>query len=407
MVRIYLLTLTGVNRNGISADLMRILAAHCARLLDIGQAVIHDSLSLGVLIGLEGDVSIDKILADCRAAFDTRGLITRSQAIAAEEYDSWVQHRGQQKHVLTLLAREINPHALAEVTSLLAANRLDIYHVTRLTGRIPLDALNNHSQACIEILVRGSVADERAFRAELMGLAATLDIDLAWQRDDIFRRNRRLVAFDMDSTLIRQEVIDELADEAGVGESVRAITTAAMRGEMDFDESLRRRVALLEGLPEAALQRVAARLELNDGAERLMSRLRHLGLKTAIISGGFGYFGEQLRLRLKMDYVFSNQLEIVEGKLTGRILGSVVNGQRKAELLGQIAAREGLSLSQVIAVGDGANDLPMLGIAGLGIAFHAKPLVRETASHSLSLLGLDAILYMMGLSDTDEPNEPN
>lgn len=236
-----------------------------------------------------------------------------------------------------------------------------------------------------------------------MDLAAHLDVDLAYQRDDLFRRNRRLVVFDMDSTLIKQEVIDELAKEAGVGEQVSRVTERAMAGEIDFDESLVERVALLQGLPESALERVADRLELNEGVERLMQRLNQLGMKTAILSGGFNYFGDKLRQRLNMDYVHANRLEIIDGKLTGKVIGEIVNGECKARLLTEIAAIEGLVSDQVIAVGDGANDLPMLAKAGLGIAFHAKPLVRETASHSLSRLGLDAILYLMGYSDADQP----
>lgn len=402
-IQIYLLSVNGVNRNGISSALTRILARHKARVLDIGQAVIHDSLSLGVLIGLESGADIQNIEEHCRSEFDEIGLRIRSQEISTDDYQSWVAQHGQQKHVLTLLAREISAEVLAEVTSLLAEQGLDIYHITRLTGRIPIESLDKGAQACIEILVRGGVTNESQFQQQLMELATHLDVDLAYQRDDLYRRNRRLVVFDMDSTLIKQEVIDELAKEAGVGEQVSRVTERAMAGEIDFDESLRERVALLEGLPETALLNVASRLEMNEGAERLMQRLNQLGMKTAILSGGFSYFGESLRKRLNMDYVHANELEIVDGKLTGKVKGEIVNGACKARLLAEIAAQEGLVLEQVIAVGDGANDLQMLGKAGLGIAFHAKPLVRETASHSLSRLGLDAILYLMGYSDADNP----
>lgn len=403
MIQIYLLSVTGVNRNGISSALTGILARQGARVLDIGQAVIHDSLSLGVLIGLDADADIRLIEEECRKDFDALALKVRSQSISLDDYQSWVEQHGQQKHVLTLLAREISAEVLAQVTSMLAGHDLDIYHITRLTGRIPIENLDNGAQACIEFLVRGSVGNESGFQQELMELATHLDVDLAYQRDDLYRRNRRLVVFDMDSTLIKQEVIDELAKEAGVGEQVSLVTERAMLGEIDFDESLRERVGLLKGLPESALKKVADRIELNLGAERLMTRLNQLGMKTAILSGGFSYFAEELRQRLNMDYFHANKLEILDGKLTGKVLGEIVNGSCKARLLAEIAAKEGLVLEQVIAVGDGANDLEMLGKAGLGIAFHAKPLVRENASHSLSRLGLDAILYLMGYSDADHP----
>lgn len=404
MIQIYLLSVTGINRNGISSALTSILARHAARVLDIGQSVIHDSLSLGVLIGLDSGSDIQVIKEECQKEFDDLGLRVRSQPISAEDYQNWVAQHGQQKHVLTLLAREISADVLAEVTGLLAQNGLDIYHVTRLTGRISIEKIGDGAQACVEVLVRGGVEDESEFQQRLMDLAAHLDVDLAYQRDDLFRRNRRLVVFDMDSTLIKQEVIDELAKEAGVGEQVSRVTERAMAGEIDFDESLVERVALLQGLPESALERVADRLELNEGVERLMQRLNQLGMKTAILSGGFNYFGDKLRQRLNMDYVHANRLEIIDGKLTGKVIGEIVNGECKARLLTEIAAIEGLVSDQVIAVGDGANDLPMLAKAGLGIAFHAKPLVRENASHSLSRLGLDAILYLMGYSDADQPN---
>lgn len=400
-MRIYLLSISGDNASGISSSLMRLLASHCARVLDIGQAVIHDSLSLGVLVALEDDSNLQALKTACSEQFEPRGLRVRFKLVEAPDYQQWVAQHGQQKHVLTLLARELDPQAIAQVTALMAQQGLDIYHITRLTGRIPLEQIDEGAQACVEFLVRGKVSDETGFRDQLMGLASTLDVDLAWQKDNLYRRNRRLVVFDMDSTLIKQEVIDELAVEAGVGDEVKQVTAAAMRGEIDFDESLRRRVALLEGLPVSALDRVGERLELNNGAERLMQKLNQIGLRTAILSGGFTWFGDRLRQRLKMDHMHANSLEIIDGKLTGRVTGTIVNGEEKARLLEAIAQEEGLCLDHVIAVGDGANDLPMLAKAGLGIAFHAKPVVRESASHSLSQLGLDAILYLMGYSDAD------
>jgi phosphoserine phosphatase len=255
------------------------------------------------------------------------------------------------------------------------------------------------SKACVEFTVRGELSDSSAFRSNLLEVAGALDVDLAFQEDNMYRRNRRLVAFDMDSTLIEAEVIDELAIEAGVGEQVSAITERAMRGELDFSESFRARVALLKGLEEQALEQVAGRLKITEGAEHLISTLHTLGYKTAILSGGFTYFARHLQARLGIDYVYANELDILDGRVTGEVTGAIVDGVRKAELLRELASDEGVDLEQVIAVGDGANDLPMLSIAGLGIAFRAKPLVQQSAEQSISTLGLDAILYLLGFSD--------
>jgi phosphoserine phosphatase len=276
---------------------------------------------------------------------------------------------------------------------------LNIDSINRLSGRIPLGELPPLSKACVEFSLRGPLADESAFRKDLMETASHLEVDLAFQRDNMYRRNRRLVAFDMDSTLIEAEVIDELASAAGVGEQVSAITERAMRGELDFAASFRERLALLEGLEEQALVRIAGNLKVTEGAEHLIDTLKSLGYKTAILSGGFTYFAEFLQQRLGIDYVHANELDVADGRLTGKVVGDIVDGERKAFLLKELAAREGLKLEQVIAVGDGANDLPMLSAAGLGIAFRAKPVVQQSAEQSISTLGLDAILYLLGISD--------
>jgi phosphoserine phosphatase len=300
-----------------------------------------------------------------------------------------------------LLARKIEPEHLAAVATVTSGSGLNIDKILRLSGRMELDESEQLGRACVEFSVRGEPKDAVQFKSALLELAGTYDIDIAYQEDNIFRRNRRLVVFDMDSTLIDAEVIDELAYEAGVGDQVAAITEAAMQGEIDFKASFTQRMALLKGLDTKVLQSVAERLRLNEGAEHLISTLKKLGFKTAIVSGGFTFFGEYLQQRLGVDYVYANQLDIEDGRVTGRVTGEIIDGQRKAELLREIAQREGLMLQQVIAVGDGANDLPMLSIAGLGIAFRAKPLVKASAKQSISNLGLDGILYLLGYSDKD------
>ena len=264
---------------------------------------------------------------------------------------------------------------------------------------MPLVENDETTKACVEFSLKGT--PDESFREQLLALCADLDIDVALQEDSIFRRNRRLIAFDMDSTLIRTEVIDELAILAGVGDEVAAITERAMHGELDFSQSLAQRVSLLKGLKESALAEVAAALPLSEGVEHLFQILNRLGYKTAVLSGGFDYFGKVLQQKLGIDYVFANRLEIVDGELTGRVIPPVVDAVRKADLLRDIAKKEGILMQQTIAVGDGANDLAMLDAAGLGIAFHAKPLVRESAGHSISNLGLDSLLYLMGFRDRD------
>ena len=401
MSEIILINLTGPDGPGITRQLGAILADHDVRILDIGQSVIHDTLTLGILIEVPPESESHPVLKDVLFKAHAWELQARFTPISLDEYETWVDAHGKQRHILTLLGRQLSARHLSGVGEVTSRHGLNIDHITRLSGRVSVRAPDESQRSCVEFSVRGSPEDPSRLRADLMQLATELDADIAFQVDDIFRRNRRMVAFDMDSTLIQTEVIDELAAEAGVGDEVAEITERAMNGELDFEQSLRARLALLEGLPVTVLDAVAERLPLTDGAERLIGTLRVLGYKTAILSGGFTFFGEHLRRMLGIDHVFANELEVRDGKLTGGVVGRVVDGARKAELLREIAAKEGIRLEQVIAVGDGANDLPMLDAAGLGIAFHAKPKVRAEAGQVISNLGLDGILYLIGMSDRD------
>jgi len=396
---ILLITISGDDQPGVTAGLTAILADHSVNILDIGQAVIHATLSLGLLVELPEKAAAGEVSEAVRRFASERDLRAVTSPVSPESYSQWVEAQGMARYIITLLARKITSDQIARVTSVISRHGLNIQGINRLSGRIPLGELPALSKACVEFSARGSLPDPAEFRRELLEVAGALEVDLAFQQDNMYRRNRRLVAFDMDSTLVEAEVIDELAKEAGVGDKVSAITERAMRGEIDFKESFRTRVALLNGLEEGALQRVASQLKITEGAEHLISTLRMLGYKTAILSGGFTYFARHLQARLGMDYVHANELDIADGVVTGKIVGDIVDGPRKAELLRQLAAEEGIDLQQVIAVGDGANDLPMLSIAGLGIAFRAKPLVKKKAEQSISTLGLDAILYLLGISD--------
>lgn len=398
---ILLINVFGEDKPGVTNAVTNVLSLYDASILDIGQAVIHDQLNLGLLVAIPSDIDKAALVSRVKSRVADLDMRAKFLPISEQDYKQWVDQQGKSRHIVTLLARKIEAQHLVALTAVVTQYQLNIDKIIRLSGRINLHESDQLGRACVEFSVRGEASDPHAFKKSLLELAHQYDIDIAFQEDNIFRRNRRLVVFDMDSTLIDAEVIDELAIEAGVGQQVAEITEAAMQGKLDFKQSFEQRLALLEGLDAAVLPKIAKRLRLNEGAEHLITTLKKLGFKTAIVSGGFTFFGEYLQEILGVDYVYANQLDVQDGKVTGSVKGDIIDGQRKADLLRELADREGLMLEQVIAVGDGANDLPMLDIAGLGIAFRAKPLVEASAKQAISSLGLDGILYLLGYSDKD------
>ncbi len=396
---IILININGTDRPGVTAALTEILAKNNAVILDIGQADIHNNLSLGILFqsseGNSGDILKELLFKSYELDVNIR-----FNPITEEAYDQWVSMQGKNRYIITILGRKLTARQIAGVTRIVADQDMIIDDIKRLTGRIPLDENARTPKASVEFSVRGTPRDKERMKADFMKLSAEQEMDISFQEESMYRRMRRLICFDMDSTLIETEVIDELAIRAGVGDQVKAITEAAMRGEIDFCESFRQRCALLKGLDVSVMQEIAENLPITEGVDRLMRILKKVGFKIAILSGGFTYFGNYLKQKYNIDYVYANELEVENGKLTGRYVGDIVDGKRKAELLRLIAQVENVDIRQTVAVGDGANDLPMISIAGLGIAFHAKPKVKATAKQSISTIGLDGILYFLGYKDS-------
>lgn len=395
-----LIRITGQDRPGLTAAAMEILARYNARILDIGQADIHSTLSLGILIRID-ELHSGQVMKELLFKAEELNVNIGFSPISDDEYESWVDHQGKNRYILTVIGRTLSAKQIAAATKIIADQGLNIDFIRRMTGRISIKHPERNVRSCIEFSLRGTPKNRSLMQSKLMHLASEQEIDFSFQRDDMYRRMRRLICFDMDSTLIQTECIDELAMRAGVGDKVKAITERAMRGEIDFKESFTQRVSLLKGLDISVMKDIADHLPITEGADRLMSVLKRCGYKIAILSGGFTYFGEQLRRRYGIDYVYANELEIDEkGKLTGHYVGDIVDGKRKAELLKLIAQVEQVNLAQTIAVGDGANDLPMISEAGLGIAFHAKPRVKATAQQSINNIGLDGVLYFLGFKDS-------
>lgn len=392
---IILVTVRGPDRPGITARLTGIIAQDVsATLLDIEQSIVHKKLFLSLLIQFsKGSQTHQNLLKELLfAAKDLR------MELSFEVFDAKFMGESAPAHqyAITCVGQQIGAYPLYRIATALARKGMNIDKIGKLT---------THCLSSIEIVAHSpKVLDPKQISRDLLQLSTELGVDIAIQRYNLLRRAKRMIVFDMDSTLIAHEVIDELAKEAGVLKKVAAITKKAMNAEMDFATSLETRVKCLRGLPESALEKVYKRLKLTSGTERLLSVLRHLGFKTAVISGGFTYFTERLKDRLDLDYAFANQLEIRDGKLTGKVLGEIIDAQRKAFILQTLAQGEGISLDQVIAIGDGANDLPMLSRAGLGIAFHAKEVVRRKAPYVIHRAGLDAVLYLLGISEKELGN---
>ena len=397
---IILATISGEDKPGVTAGLTQVLAKHDAFILDIGQADIHRSLSLGIMFKTKKNAN-GGILKDLLFKAYELDVNIRFTPISNERYSNWVKMQGKNRYIITLLGRVLTAKQIAAVSEIIKVQKLNIDNIVRLTGRIPLDESEQFSRnACVELSVRGTPVDRRGMQKEFLRLSAEMDFDISFQQESMFRRMRRVICFDMDSTLIQTEVIDELAMRAGVGDQVKEITELAMQGKIDFSESFKQRVKLLKGLDASVMQEIAENLPITEGLDRLISVLKKVGFKIAVLSGGFTYFGNYLKEKYQLDYMYANELEIKNGKLTGNYIGDIVDAKRKAELLKLIAQVEKVDIRQTVAVGDGANDLLMLEAAGLGIAFHAKPKVIETAEQSLSSVGIDGILYFLGYKDS-------
>ncbi len=390
---VVLITVSGQDAPGITSELTGILSQGKLSILDIGQAVIHGLLSLSILFEMGSDKEDKTIIKDLLFKAHELGMKLEFRVMTSQLLEKTQSRAKAYRYAVTLIAPQITATALHEVTAAMAKYRVNIDEIERLS---------EGEFGCVELLVSSSEEiDRRALKKELLEIANQQRVDIALQAEGLYRRSKRLVVFDMDSTLIQNEVIDEFARECGRYEEVSEVTHAAMKGKMEFDESLRLRVEKLKGLSTAQIDAVFSRIELTHGAADLIRVLKKLGYKTALISGGFACIADRFKEKLGIDYAYANVLEMHQGKATGKVLPPIVNAQRKADLLELIAQQENIHADQVIAIGDGANDIPMLERAGLGIAFNAKPLVREHADFSINQKNLRSILYLMGISGRD------
>ena len=395
-----LVGIAGQDRPGVTASVTEILAKYDAKILDIGQADIHSTLSLGILFRIDEKLS-GQVMKELLFKATELNINIDFKPVGDDQYEEWVEQQGKNRYILTVIGRSLSAKQIAAAAKVIKGQGLNIDSIIRLTGRQSIKHPEKNVRACIEFSLRGTPKDLSEMQSQLMQLSAEMEFDFSLQRDNMFRRMRRLICFDMDSTLIQTECIDELAMRAGVGDKVKEITERAMRGEIDFKESFKERVALLKGLDVSVMKDIAENLPITEGVDRLMEVLKRYGYKIAILSGGFTYFGEYLQRKYGIDYMYANELEVDEnGKLTGNYVGEIVDGHRKAELLKLIAQVEKVNLAQTIAVGDGANDLPMISEAGLGIAFHAKPRVVANAKQSINTMGLDGVLCFLGFKDS-------
>ncbi|MBI1823762.1 MAG: phosphoserine phosphatase SerB [Nitrospirae bacterium] len=385
-----LISVSGPDKPGITAGLVGLISEMGANLLDIEQVVTRSLLSLSMIVSLDPGKKSQDLIKELLFKAHELGIQVRFDILEEKAFDKLAQ---RQSYVITCLGDEVNAKVIAKLSLLLFEEGINIEKIGKLTE----EKLN-----CIEMIINAEkTIHPRDMTKKLLHLNAEFGVDISVQKETLFRRAKRLIVMDMDSTLVQMEGIDELAKEAGVGLKVAEITERAMNGELNFKEALRERVRLLKGLPEETLQKVYSRIPFTPGARELIRILQKMGYKTAVLSGGFSYFTDRLKKELNLDYAYSNQLEIINGKLTGEVVGEIVDGLKKSDLLEEIAAKEGISLDQAIAIGDGANDLMMIGKAGLGIAFNAKPKVRAAAQHSITRKNLDSILYLLGISDKD------